>query len=145
MKREKVWRITSVVAVMLLLVVGLAYAQRRKQQMHRMPHYDTTTEVTLRGTIVEIESHKGRMGWAGTHLVVSFETETLNVHLGPSSYLAQQGFSFAAGEQIEVTGSRTKLEGSDVLIAREVRKEGKVLTLRNSDGIPAWSRNRWRW
>lgn len=145
MKPEKVWRVILLVAVTLLLIASFAYAQRRKQQMHGMPRYDTTTEVTLRGTIAEVESHKGRMGWAGTHLVVNFETERLSVHLGPSNYLVQQGFSFAAGEQIEVTGSRIKLEGSDVLIAREIKKGDKVLTLRNAQGIPAWSRNRWRW
>ena len=110
-----------------------------------MPRYDTATEVTLRGTITKVESHMGRMGWNGTHLVVSFEAETLTVHVGPSTYVDQQGLSFAAGEQIEVTGSRIKLEGTDVLIAREIKKGEKVLTLRNSQGIPAWSRNRWRW
>lgn len=85
------------------------------------------------------------MGWNGTHLVVSFDTETLTVHVGPSNYLVQQGFSFAAGDQVEVTGARIKFEGSDVLIAREIRKGDKVLTLRNSQGIPAWSRNKWRY
>ena len=110
-----------------------------------MPRYDTATEVTLRGTITKVESHMGRMGWNGTHLVVSFEGETLSVHVGPSTYVDQQGFSFAAGEQIEVTGSRIKFEGTDVLVAREIKKGEKVLTLRNSRGIPVWSRNRWRW
>jgi hypothetical protein len=85
------------------------------------------------------------MGWNGTHLIVRFEGETLTVHLGPSHYLAQQGFSFAVGEQIEVTGSKVKFEGSDVLIARRIRTGDKVLTLRDSEGIPAWSKSKWRY
>jgi hypothetical protein len=145
MKREKVWRVLLFVTLTSSLAVGIAYAQKRKGQMHGMPRYDTATEVTLPGTISKVETHTGRMGWNGTHLVVSFDTETLTVHVGPSSYLEQQGFSFATGEQIEVTGSRIKFEGSDVLIAREIKKGDKVLRLRNSQGIPAWSRNRWRW
>lgn len=127
------------------MAVGIGYAQKRKGQMHGMPRYDTATEVTLRGTITKVETHKGRMGWDGTHLVVSFDAETLAVHVGPSNYLSQQEFSFLSGDQIEVTGSKIKLEGTDVLIAREIKKGEKVLTLRNSQGIPAWSRNRWRW
>ena len=75
----------------------------------------------------------------------NFGTETPTVHVGPSNYLTQQGFSFAAGDQIEVMGSKRKFEGSDVLIAREIRKADKVLTLRNSQGIPAWSKNKWRY
>jgi hypothetical protein len=145
MKREKVWRIILFVTVTLSLAISIAYAQRRKGQMQGMPRYDTATEVTLRGTITKVETHTGRMGWNGTHLVVSFDAEPLTVHVGPSNYLEQQGFSFAAGEQIEVTGSRIKLEGSDVLIAREIKRGEKVLTLRNSQGVPVWSRNRWRW
>ena len=127
------------------MAVSIGYAQRRKGQMHGMPRYDTATEVTLRGTITKVETQTGRMGWDGTHLVVSFDAETLTVHVGPSNYLEQQGFSFVTGDQIEVTGSRIKLEGTDVLIARAITKGEKVLTLRNSEGIPAWSRNRWRW
>jgi hypothetical protein len=145
MRREKVWQAILFVTLTLSLVVSIAYAQKRKGQMQGMPRYDTATEVTLRGTITKVDTHMGRMGWNGTHLVVSFDAETLTVHVGPSNYLAQQGFSFVAGEEIEVTGSKIKLEGSDVLIAREIKKGEKVLTLRNSQGIPAWSRNRWRW
>lgn len=145
MRREKVWRVILFAMVTLSMAVSIGYAQKRKGQMHGMPRYDTATEVTLRGTITQVETHKGRMGWEGTHLVVSFDAETLTVHVGPSNYLTQQEFSFVSGDQIEVTGSRIKLEGTDVLIAREIKKGEKVLTLRNSQGIPAWSRNRWRW
>ena len=145
MKRGRVWRDILFVTVTLSLAVSMAYAQRRKGQMQGMPRYDTATEVTLRGTITTVETHMGKMGWNGTHLVVSFDAETLTVHVGPSKYLEQQGFSFVSGEQIQVTGSRIKSEGSDFLIAREIKKGDHVLTLRNAQGIPAWSRNRWRW
>ena len=145
MRREKVWRNILFAMLTVSMAVSIGYAQRRKGQMHGMPRYDTATEVTLRGTITKVETQTGRMGWDGTHLVVSFDAETLTVHVGPSNYLEQQGFSFVTGDQIEVTGSRIKLEGTDVLIARAITKGEKVLTLRNSEGIPAWSRNRWRW
>jgi len=138
MKREKVWRVILFVTVTLSLAMSMAYAQRRKGQMHGMPRYDTATEVTLRGTITKVETHMGSMGWNGTHLVVSFDAETLNVHVGPSKYLDQQEFSFAPGQQIEVTGSRIKFEGSDVLIAREIKSGEKVLRLRDSQEFPVW-------
>lgn len=145
MENKKAWRIILLVVATFALIAGTTYGQRRSGPTNRMPQYDTATEVTLKGTITGVETHTGRMGWNGTHLVVNFGAETLTVHVGPSNYLAQQGFSFAPGDQIEVTGSSIKLEGSDVLIAREIKKGDKVLTLRNSQGIPAWSRNRWRY
>lgn len=85
------------------------------------------------------------MGWNGTHLVVKFDAETLPVHVGPSAYVEQKGFSFAQGDQIEVTGSKIKFEGNDVIVAREIKKGDMVLTLRNKQGIPAWSRGRWNY
>src|SRR5688572_1564684 len=141
MKTEKVWKVILLVAAAFSLTVSIADAQKRKGQMG-MPRYDPATELTLPGTITKVETHVGRMGWNGTHVVFRFDAETLTVHVGPSNYLAQQGFSFAVGEQIQVTGSRIKLEGEDVLIAREIKKGNKILTLRNSQGIPAWSRNK---
>lgn len=145
MKTKKAWRVLLSVVATLALLACTTYSQKRRGQGPGMPKYDTAAEITLKGTVTSVESHVGRMGWNGTHLVVSFDTETLTVHVGPSNYLVQQGFSFAAGDQVEVTGARIKFEGSDVLIAREIRKGDKVLTLRNSQGIPAWSRNKWRY
>ena len=145
METTKDWRVILLVVATLALIAGTTYSQKRKDQTNAMTQYDTATEVTLTGTITKVETHTGRMGWNGTHLVVSFAGEALTVHVGPSSYLAQQGFSFATGDQIEVTGSRIKFEGSDVLIAREIKKGDKLLTLRNPQGVPAWSRNKWRY
>ena len=142
MERKKGWKIILFVVAGFALIVATTYGQKGRGQPMGMPQYDTATEVTLQGSITKVESHAGRRGWNGTHLVVSFDSETLTVHVGPSNYVAQQEFSFAAGERIEVTSSRIKFQGADVLIAREIKKGDKVLTLRNSRGIPAWSRNR---
>lgn len=125
--------------------IGETDAQKRRGQGKGMPLYDASTEVTLRGTVERVESQIGKMGWNGTHLVVRFDAETLTVHVGPSPYLVQQGFIFAEGDFIEVTGSKVEFEGRDVLVGREIRKGDRVLTLRNRQGIPAWSRSRWRY
>jgi hypothetical protein len=145
MKSQNVWRIILVLSVALSFFIGDAVAQKRRGQGKGMPMYDTSTEVTLRGTVEKVESKVGRMGWDGTHLVVRFEAETLTVHVGPSHYLVQQQFTFAEGDLIEVTGSRVKFEGSDILVGRQIRKGDRLLILRNDQGIPAWSRNRWRY
>ena len=65
---------------------------------------------------------------------------SLEVHLGPTSYLEKQQFAFAKGDQIEVIGSKVKIESADVVIAREVKKGGKTLTLRDAQGVPFWSK-----
>jgi hypothetical protein len=85
-------------------------------------------------------SHMRRMGWMGTHLLLKTQSGPLNVMVGPSSYLAEKNFSFAKGDEISVTGSKVSFRGREELIAREIQKGGKTLTLRNQDGTPLWSR-----
>jgi len=144
MKSLNVFGIILLVVVAFSFAVGDAYTQRRRG-LNRMPRYDKSTEVTLKGTVERVESHTGKMGWNGTHFVVRFASETLSVHVGPSAYVAQQGFVFTPGDEIEVTGSRISFEGSEVLIAQKIRKGESLLPLRDEQGFPVWSRGRWRY
>ncbi|HVO79528.1 MAG TPA: hypothetical protein VMT28_02290 [Terriglobales bacterium] len=107
-----------------------------------IPNYDPKTEVKVAGTIDEVQQVPGRRNWTGTHLILKTESETLEVHAGPSSYIAGQHFSFAKGDQIEVLGSRVTLSGKPVLLAREITRDGKTLVLRDAQGIPQWSGGR---
>jgi hypothetical protein len=84
--------------------------------------------------------HMSQMGWMGTHLTLKTANGPVNVVVGPSSYLAKKNFSFAKGDQIQVTGSKVTYQGQEELIAREVKKGNKTLTLRNDQGVPMWSR-----
>ncbi len=107
-----------------------------------MPNYDPKTEVSVKGTVEEVQQHAGRHGWAGTHLMVKTDSETLEVHVGPSGYIAQKQFSFAKGDAVEVLGSKVTIDGKEALLAREITKDGKTLVLRNAQGIPQWSGRR---
>jgi hypothetical protein len=102
--------------------------------------YNPATEITLRGTVEEVKQIPGpRGGLGGTHLMLKTDKETLDVHLGPTTFLEKEKSTFAKGDEIQVIGSRVKIEGADALIAREVKKGDKTLTLRNEKGIPLWA------
>jgi hypothetical protein len=117
------------------------------QGMH-MPKYDRATAVIVQGTVQEVQEgmmqsgQNGQMqgmGHMGLHLVLKTNKETLMVFVGPSSFVKEKNFTFAKGDQIEVAGSKVKYDDSVALIAREIKKEGKTLTLRDENGVPAWS------
>jgi len=122
------------------LAVTYAFGERPAGQRRGVPVYDTTTEVTVAGTVEEVKQVSRPGGWGGTHLSMTSDAGAFDVHIGPSSFLVEKGFSFAKGDQIKVTGSKVKYDGADALIAREIEKDGKVLTLRDAKGLPAWSR-----
>ena len=127
-------RWSAMLAAILFVSLPLAFAQRG------MRNYNPNTETTVTGTVEQVKQVTGRHGWNGTHLMLKTESGSMDVHVGPSAYVKEQGFSFAAGEQIEVLGSKATMGGSEALIAREIKKDGKTLVLRDAQGIPQWSR-----
>jgi DNA/RNA endonuclease YhcR with UshA esterase domain len=133
-------------ALIAALAIPTAFAQMG--QGMGMGAYNPSSVTTVKGVVQDVqegamhEGQKGRMGGMGTHLVIKTDKETLTVMVGPSRYLAQKNFSFAKGDQIEVTGSKVKYGGSDAIIAREIKKGDKMLTLRDEKGIPEWSMGR---
>lgn len=105
----------------------------------RMRLYDPATETNIKGTIEEVRQiTRGRM-MMGTHLMVKTGEEIREVILGPSNFINSKGFSFVKGDSIEVTGARLTVNGAGYVMAREVVKDGKTLTLRDKDGRPQWS------
>ena len=101
--------------------------------------YNPKTETTVKGTVEKV-TEIGEPRWTGTHLTLRTGGQAYDVHVGPTAYVAKSGFTFAVGDQIEVTGSKIKFDGVDAIVAREIKKNGSILTLRDRSGIPSWSR-----
>jgi hypothetical protein len=105
------------------------------------PRYDPKTEVTVTGTVEdarEVPSQGG--GHAGMHALLKTEGGVFDARLGPAEFWKRHGFELAKGDSIEVTGSKVNSGDSEILIAREVKKGDKTVTLRDSSGVPVWSR-----
>jgi hypothetical protein len=106
--------------------------------------YDRGTVETLRGTVIEVEHLPPRMveRLSQVHLLLKTDGETITVKLGPESWLAQNNFYLAPGDQVTITGSRISRPLNSFLIAGEVRKGDQVLRLRDENGRPMWARSR---
>jgi len=101
-------------------------------------YYDPTTEVTLTGTVDEVLMQAGRGGATGLHLLVTDESETYDVHVGPTFYLFPEGLEVEKGDQVSVTGSMIDLNGAPALIVKEISKGDFAITLRDDIGLPVW-------
>lgn len=128
---------TILAAGVVLPGIPMASAQPPKAGMAgRM--YNPATETTLKGTVEAVtQPTRGRM--MGTHITVKAGEESREVMLGPSRFIAGKGFSFAKGDSVDVTGSKVTMDGKEHVIAREVVKDGKTLTLRDKNGVPEWA------
>ncbi len=133
----RILKAMAIVAVALVPVLG---------QQHEGPGmmYNAGTETTIKGSVESLDQGgqgmmmKMGMGM-GTHLTVKTAEGDKQVMLGPSQFIASKGFAFAKGDEVEITGSKVTMGGNDYLVAREVIKDGKTLTLRDKNGKPEWS------
>ena len=127
------------IGAMLVLIASVAQAQGRGPRQGS-PRYDTASVITVSGMVENVTHQTGGTGWSGTHFTLKATNGTWDVHLGPSAFLERQGLKLGNGEQVEVTGSKIHSNGSDALLAREVKIGGKTYELRDQNGYPKWSR-----
>ncbi len=127
------------VAAAILSVAALAMAQGMGPQ-HRV--YNPATVTTIRGEVVGVHVWAPRGRVHILELRVRDESGVTVVHLGPVLFVRQQGFQFRRGDHVEVTGSKVTTQHYHYIVAREVVKDGKTLTLRDEQGRPAWAGRR---
>ncbi len=102
------------------------------------PKYDPATETKVKGVVEELKLVASTGGAPAAYLVIKIGEEKAQVYLCPKSFLDEMGVSFSPGDEVEITGSKVKQDGADLILAREVAKGGDIVTLRFKDGKPAW-------
>lgn len=125
---------TARLALLAACLVGSAAAQSGAGG-----YYNPQTEIAAQGTVEKVENVASGRGWYGVHLMLKAQNRTYDVRLGPSDFIAQNKFTFAPGDPIEVWGSQIGAGDSGILVARAVEKNGQTLTLRDANGFPAWA------
>jgi hypothetical protein len=121
----------NLLLVTLALVAAFALAQAP-------PKYDAATETKVKGAVEELKFLPSTGGKPAAYLLIKSGQDTIQVFLCPKSFLDDMGATFKPADQVEVTGSKVKQDGADLILAREVTRGDDVLTLRFKDGKPAW-------
>lgn len=65
--------------------------------------------------------------------------QTITVHAGPWAYAQQQGYSSLYGQKVTISGSRSTVNGREVLMATKIESGGKTWELRDESGAPKWN------
>jgi len=102
------------------------------------PAYDAANEVKVKGTVDEVKLETPAGGKPVAYLILKNGQDKTQVFICPKTFLDDMGVKFAPGDDVQVTGSKVKLGGNDVILAREVVKSGDTLTVRFNDGKPVW-------
>jgi hypothetical protein len=137
---NKLARVGAAALVAAALASVPALAQPRRGGGMGTPRYDKATEQTVSGVVEDVQTPQNRRGGGGVHLAFKTGDRVLDVHVGPSWWLAEKNYVVMKGDALTITGSLVKVAGNDALIAREIVKGTSTWTLRNADGYPLWSR-----
>jgi hypothetical protein len=126
------------IIITVLLSASLVFAQDEKSLLK----YDPDTEITIIAGVEQVEEHACPMGWTCTRVIMKTDNDTYDVHLGPSTFLADQKLTVVKGDELVVTGSKVLIGDVATLIARSVAKNGHLFMLRTPRGYPLWTQQK---
>lgn len=106
--------------------------------------YDISEEVTLHGTVSSVLAKPAAGMVMGAHLLLATPLGPVDASLGRFALLGNGAVSVAHGQQIEVTGVMKTIRNQQVFLARTVKANGQVYTIRNERGVPLPPRARER-
>ena len=118
--------------LMMLLISTVALAQKG------YPKYDPKAEVKIKGEVQELKTHHTESG-DNTHLIVKVGDQLYEICLCPAEFLKAMDFDFAKGDKLEITGSKAKMDDTDVILAREIVRSTDTVVFRDAKGNPVWS------
>lgn len=104
----------------------------------RAARYDPAAEVVVKGTVEEVRTVVGGRRPMGAYLQVRTALGKVDIHLGLPFLLGRERVNFTRGELVEVVGAVVLFGGSEVLLARQIRRGEAVLTYRSERGLPAF-------
>ena len=98
----------------------------RRQRHPPSPHLVQPAETTVKGIVEELKRGPNQ----GMHVMLKTSDTTLELALGPSWYQTEKKYVLAKGDQIDVTGARSTVEGREVVLVREIKKGSETMTFR---------------
>lgn len=123
-----------VVVAVLLLIMGVSFHRPVSAQGAAL--YNAADEVVVRGRVQEAQEFDCPVseGELASHLMLKTADGVVQVHLAPVRIMASQKLSFAPGDQIEVVGSKIRLNGKNGVIAREISRGRESFIFRDREG-----------
>ena len=103
------------------------------------PTYQLGTETTVSGTVTKLFTKTGRRGTPRQRATLKQpDGSTIDIHIGPTSYIVDRKMMPKIGDQLTVTGSRVIEGGAPLVVVRRIVRGKQVLDMRKADGTRLW-------
>jgi hypothetical protein len=133
MARIRIFRLLTAWALFALPASGQSQAVAKPSGPFS---YDISQEITLNGTVSSVLKKPGPGMIMGDHLLVATPSGTVDASLGNSALQGKYGMTVTEGQQVQLTGVMKTLKGKQVFLARLVKVDGQLYTIRNEHGFP---------
>lgn len=128
----------SVIALTLMSGVAPVLGSEKEPTGAR-PTYNVNTEIDFSGNIVKVREATAADAFPGTYVTIQVRTGVVEVYLGPANFIKLLDLKLRPGlKDVAVTGSKVIFEGNDLVLAREVRIDTTIFSLRDRKGVPNW-------
>jgi hypothetical protein len=113
-------------------------SENTKSENSGEPKYDAATLIRISGTIVDVREISVPAALPGLYLTVRTDKTRAQVYLCPAEYLQRFQLKFRVGEEVQISGSKVRFAGADVVLARDMRRHNDVVVFRDDEGRPYW-------
>jgi len=131
----KIRRAALLLGVAALAVVLPAGAEGQGRGRGGPANYSLAAETAVKGAVAELKPGPNQ----GMHVMLKTSDATLELALGPSWYQTEKKYLLAKGDQVDVVGAKSTVEGREVLLVREIKKGSQTMTFRDATGFPMWA------
>jgi hypothetical protein len=126
-----------ILIILLLFATAAGRAFAADDVMDRL-RYDVAAERVFVGTVHERPSQfEGRMYftlWTATGMIA--------VEIGPKEFVQCNAFRLERGQVVTVVGMPVVVGIRDMVLAREITRNGRTLVIRDRNGQPVWDPDR---
>jgi hypothetical protein len=104
-----------------------------------LPKYDLQTETKTKGVVDEVKLIPWGTKKEVSELIVKIGDDKVRISVCPKPFQEEMGISFTKGDEVAITGSKVKQEGTEVILAREMVRGTDTLMFRDDKGNPVWN------
>jgi hypothetical protein len=129
----------SAAAMLVACALPVTAASAQDSAAAKSRTFDAAAAVALTGvSIVRVDTLRQGANTSVSALVVS-GSDSITAMIAPVTFLAANSLTLAAGDVIDISGSKMMMGGKPMLVATEIKKgETKVVLRDKATGAPAW-------
>jgi hypothetical protein len=133
--RSRLHRLAMICVPLAILAASLSAQTAPGSAAPNRFAYDKAHEITVNGSIQSLSNERVSGSPVGLHLFVAASQGVVDVSFGP--YVSKETQeALHTGTAVQIVGAMETIRGKNYLLARQLIFGGRLVTIRNENGMP---------